>query len=96
MNHINTPWAPIQQANGVSCLHPTIVSDTGPVLTVAWQGDVPSTNRLIEQLCAVPELVAALTQVRDVLALHPDAHQGNKLVHFAYMSAINALAKLEG
>lgn len=93
MNHMHSPWAPIQQANGVSCLHPTIVSDTGAVLTVAWQGDVPSTNRLIEQLCAVPELVAALRELIEA----PEGLDINSftLRRLAHARARAALAKLE-
>lgn len=97
MNHFDSKtWAPIQEANGASVCHPSIVSDTGKVLTVAWQGNVAGTNRLMRQLCVMPELVAALKEVRDMLENHPDADRGNSLVHFAYMQARNALAKLEG
>lgn len=97
MNHLDSnTWAPIQEADGVSVCHPSIVSDAGKVLTVAWQGNVADTNRLMRQLCAFPELVAALERVRNTLENHPDVGLGNSRVHFAYMQTRNALAKLEG
>lgn len=36
--------------------------------------------------------VATLKEIADILSTHPDAHIGNKIVHFAYQKALAALA----
>jgi hypothetical protein len=97
MSHFDSKtWAPIQEADGVSVCHPSIVSYAGKVLTVAWQGNVADTNRLMRQLCAFPELAAALKEVRDCLEQCHVTHQPGTMARKAHSAAINALAKLEG
>lgn len=96
MNHFDSKtWTPVVPANGTSVRHPSIVSDAGTVMTVAWQGTVADTNRLVQQLCAMPELVAALQQVRDCLEQCHVTHQPGTMARKAHSAAINALAKLE-
>lgn len=89
MSHLDSnAWAPIQEADGASVCHPSIVSDAGKVLTVAWQGNVADTNRLMRQLCAFPELAAALEAII--------AHESHLINPHRVKAAREALAKLGG
>lgn len=94
MNHFDSKtWIPIVPANGTSVRHPSIVSDAGKVMTVTWQGTVADTNRLVKQLCAMPDLVAALRGMVEA----PEGIDINSfgLRRLAHARARAALEKLE-